>query len=318
MDPTSAGSPDFRPLLQSPVLPGSGAATVLLEEEQLTLSGDQEFVRAVLERCDGTETVAEIADDLGGDATDLIAALAARGALVDCTQAWERFHFESSTASGLFRAIPDADLGAALAQPFAAPTSGDLVALEPAETEIARIAAGRHSARPDEGPRPPSFEELSTILLAAYGRPADGRPPVPSAGGFYPLLLHVVVPVPVGPLAPGLWWFDPEAGALAQVGELSDPAAVFVPYAAHDALLAAGNPVVVVSADVARQARKYSNRAYRFALIEAGAVMQMAYLAGTELGVPIRAIGGVVEERAVDLLQLPAGIAPVLGITVGT
>ncbi|MBA2420939.1 MAG: nitroreductase family protein [Thermoleophilaceae bacterium] len=90
------------------------------------------------------------------------------------------------------------------------------------------------------------------------------------------------------------------------------------PYDAHDALLHSGNPVIVASAEVERPAFKYSNRAYRFALMEAGAAMQMAYLVGAEAGIPVRAIGGVDEASATRLLGLPGSAVPLLGITLGT
>jgi hypothetical protein len=52
--------------------------------------------------------------------------------------------------------------------------------------------------------------------------------------------------------------------------------------------------------------------------MEAGAAMQAAYLTATELGVPIRAIGGI-DDRAVHrFLQLPETAVPLLAILIGT
>ena len=45
--------------------------------------------------------------------------------------------------------------------------------------------------------------------------------------------------------------------------------------------------------------------------------MQMAYLAGIELSVPVRAIGGVDDVSAPELLGMPEGAVPLLGLTLG-
>ena len=51
--------------------------------------------------------------------------------------------------------------------------------------------------------------------------------------------------------------------------------------------------------------------------IETGEVTQNAYLAATDLGVPIRALLGVDDAGATALLALPEGTVPLLAIVVG-
>jgi SagB-type dehydrogenase family enzyme len=86
----------------------------------------------------------------------------------------------------------------------------------------------------------------------------------------------------------------------------------------NDELLAPGRPLLFVSADLERPSRKYSNRGYRYALMEAGAAMQNAYLAAAELGLPIRAIGGFHDDRAHEYLDLPEQVRPLLALLLGT
>jgi SagB-type dehydrogenase family enzyme len=102
------------------------------------------------------------------------------------------------------------------------------------------------------------------------------------------------------------------AGEAAEVDEL------FVAEPGCAALLARRQPILFLSADLERPSRKYGARAYRYALMEAGAAMQTAYLTATELGVPIRAIGGIDDGAVHRFLQLPDTAVPLLAILIGT
>ena len=80
--------------------------------------------------------------------------------------------------------------------------------------------------------------------------------------------------VTLGPVDPGLWWHDPHTAVLHRVGEAAeDTAALFVDEPGLMRLLERRQPIVFLSADVARPSRKYGPRGYRYALIEAGAAM---------------------------------------------
>jgi len=310
----------FRPLLSAAAVPEDEAVLVVLSDREVRIGGSPHQAGRILALLDGTRTVAEVADSAelpAEEVQDLLGSLAEQGAVVDCVDAWRRFQRESSIDSGLFRALDDESLERVRLSRFE-PPSGDRVLLSPQPTSVRQIVELRESAPAGGEARPVSFGELSGVLDAMYGRVRSGNRTVPSAGAFYALVVHLLVSREVGPLRPGTWLYDGAGGELALVGDRPVAAPdVFVSYAAHDSLLFSGNPVVMVSADVDRPASKYSNRAYRFALMEAGAAMQMAYVAGTELGLPVRAIGGVDEQAATELLGLPESIAPLLGITLG-
>ena len=51
--------------------------------------------------------------------------------------------------------------------------------------------------------------------------------------------------------------------------------------------------------------------------MEVGAAMQNAYLAGAELGVPVRAIGGFADRATAELLDLQGGAEPLLVLLLG-
>ncbi len=262
--------------------------------------------------------IAAVAPEDRADAGELLRALLEQGALVDGIQAWRVLHEQSSVGSPLFP-DPGADALAAIAAerhvPRHLPDRG--VALTPAPSAVADLARRRASAVSADGPRLPSFAELGTLLDVAYRRRRGAHATVASAGGLYPLVLHVLVRTPLGPLTPGVWWLDHESSRL----ELVRPGApelrgVFLRNDLSDALLAAGGPVLVLSADIARVSRKYGNRAYRFALIEVGSAWQNAALAAVELGVPARPLSAFSEDRMAEAVGA-GDVQPLLAVLLG-
>jgi SagB-type dehydrogenase family enzyme len=122
----------------------------------------------------------------------------------------------------------------------------------------------------------------------------------------------------VEPLSQGLWWYQPKRDALRLVRDRDlDISSMFLSHPTTDPLISYGHPIVFISADIERQSRKYSNRAYRLSLIEAGAAMQNAYLVGAQLDLPVRACAGIVEDVVDPFLELPSGKHALLAILIG-
>jgi SagB-type dehydrogenase family enzyme len=302
--------------------PVGGALVFTVGDKLVRVEGDERLVADVLARCDGRSTRAEIVagfgDDLGPDVEELLSTLLTHEVIVDASKAYRTLHRQSSSTSGLFRALGPQQLEALMAERFSARSpSGRREPLAPPAGRLLELTARRSSARPGAA-REVTYAELSGVLAAAYGT-APGARAVPSAGGLYPLVLHALIREPLDPLEPGLWWYDP-AGAELQLLD-ADPLEVgdlFVREPLQDGLLAARRPTVFISADLERLSRKYSNRGYRYALMEVGAAMQSAYLAAAELDVPIRAIGGFHDQPVHSRLDLPDRVQPLLALLLGT
>jgi SagB-type dehydrogenase family enzyme len=191
------------------------------------------------------------------------------------------------------------------------------VSLPPDPLSLRDLLRHRSSAMPGTS-RPVSFSELATVLAATYGTEGKTRT-VPSAGDLYPLVLHILVRKRLASLDPGLWWFDPSRTELRLVREGAiDLQPLIFAHWAVDPLVASGEPVVFISADLEHSAAKYSNRGYRYTLMEAGAAMQNAYLAAAELRLPIRAVGGFDDDPLHEALDLPDRVAPLLVILLGS
>ena len=291
-----------------------------LPGREVAVDGEPELLLQVLGRCDGRRTPAAIAAELGepeADVAELLGELLAAGAVIEPRETWRVFHEQTSTHSALFGPVTDADLAAAR-RPRAEPADAGRVALEPAPSALAQLAERRSSATPADGPRAATFAELSAVVAGMYGRTAAGRRTVPSGGALEPLELHVLLAADLPPLGSGAWRVDAGTEGVAPlVGAEVDLAALFLPEPTVDGLTAAGGPVIVVSGDVGRAARKYQARAYRLVLLEAGAAMQNAYLVAAELELPVRAVAGFHDRTAARMLALPDGVVPLVALILG-
>jgi SagB-type dehydrogenase family enzyme len=315
---------EVRPLLAGVVRWDDDGAAVEIGMEEVRVLGDPELLRSILGDCDGRLALRSIAERHGPEARGLIESLFERGAVVNGSEAWRVLHRQSSVGTALGQPIDDDELAVLERGSFAAgrPT-GPRVALEPQSNTTGQLAVRRRSALPGEPSTPATFASLSSILAATYGMTSEAGETrsgtVPSAGALYPLALHVLLREPLPPADRGLWRHDPTSLTLGQLaGQPGDVDELFVAEPGCTALLARRQPILFLSADLERPSRKYGARAYRYGLMEAGAAMQAAYLTATELGVPIRAIGGIDDGAVHRFLQLPEAAVPLLAILIGT
>ncbi len=142
--------------------------------------------------------------------------------------------------------------------------------------------------------------ELSALLRTSYGiTGAHGQQPlraVPSGGALYPLELYVAAQR-VEQLERALYHYDPLRSVLEHVRPLeSGELEGLTPY---DELLVPSAAVTMISAVFWRSRFKYGQRAYRFALLEAGHVAQGFVLAATALDLAACPVGGFYD-RLVD------------------
>jgi SagB-type dehydrogenase family enzyme len=143
-------------------------------------------------------------------------------------------------------------------------------------------------SRSAETPGSLSRAALGSLVGAAY-RSADGRRPVPSGGALYPLELYVIA-LDVAGVETGVHHYNPYRHRLENLGPVdrADVARTLV----EPELVESAAALVVVTAMFWRSRFKYGLRGYRFALLEAGHVMQNAVLAAAALGIPARPLGG--------------------------
>lgn len=318
---------ELRPLVAGTIRWEDEAAVIELGPNEVRVVGDVALLQAILGRCDGRTSLTTIVADHGEAARELVALLLGSGAVVAAEHAWRVLHRQSSVGSALGRPIDEAELAALVRGGYVPPsTTQQVIAPQAIASTIGRLAGQRRSTEPADPARPATLAELAAVLAAAYAVPAAAAAgdrafrsgSVPSAGALYPLALHVLLRQPLESAGAGLWWSDPATGTLHRIAEApADATDLFVPEPALEALLAAQEPIVFISADLARPSRKYGARAYRYALMEAGAAMQAAYLLATERGLPLRAIGGIDDGAAHGFLALPDTAVVLLALLIG-
>lgn len=199
-------------------------------------------------------------------------------------------------AAGIMRLAQDNDLHAAAQHPvrrnLQLPTV-ELTAPSPPDASLWSAIAARRSGHDFTGTL--DVDALATMLLAGYGQRA-----VPSGGALYPLEVYVVTRRLTG-LPAGVFHLDPERRVLEVVheGDVSDALGAAMP---ASELVADASAVIFVTAVFWRTRFKYGLRGYRFALLEAGHVMQNVLLAATALGVTAFPLGGFYDAPAEALL----------------
>ncbi|HET8894208.1 MAG TPA: SagB/ThcOx family dehydrogenase [Gaiellaceae bacterium] len=199
-------------------------------------------------------------------------------------------------AAGIVRLAQDDALQAAAQHPVRRNRqlrSIELDAPSPPAASLWSAIADRHSGHAFTGTL--GIDALATMLLAGYGARA-----VPSGGALYPLEVYVAARRVTG-LPRGILHLDPERRVLEILveGDLADELDAAMP---APEVLADASAVIFVTAVFWRTRFKYGLRGYRFALLEAGHVMQNVLLAATALGVTAFPLGGFYDAAVEELL----------------
>src|SRR5262249_22766006 len=188
----------------------------------------------------------------------------------------------------------------------------------PRRASFGPLLDGRRSTSARE-PRRLRLRDLAAVLEASYASiPTAGgaqRRRVPSGGALYPLELYVLA-LRVARVEASTLHYDPYRHRLETLGpvEADDVKAALV-----DPSLAEGaSALVVVTAMFWRSRFKYGLRGYRFALLEAGHVVQNAALAAAAIGLHALPLGGFYDRRldrlgGADRPDEAAGYPPLLG-----
>jgi SagB-type dehydrogenase family enzyme len=150
----------------------------------------------------------------------------------------------------------------------------------------------------------PSRKQLSRLLGAAHG--ITGKlhlGPVPSAGGLQALELYLGV-LQAGWLPLGLYHYDRPGHYLSQiVPDVSR--GTLEPLVPSLRQVQGGAVLWLLVGDVARVGEKYSERALRFLLLEAGHLMQNICLLSGSLGLVTIPLGGFFERDLARLMRCP-------------
>src|SRR4029077_8661495 len=149
------------------------------------------------------------------------------------------------------------------------------------------------------------INDLAALLHAAYGltdptlRP---RRTVPSGGGLYPLELFFHTAQVEG-IPSGIFYFSPTLNALRLVSE-GDQTLRLSEMLGQPELVMESSLLLVITALFGRNTFKYGDRGYWYTLLEAGHVAQNVNLVCAGLGLGCVNIGGFLDRRIDDFLDL--------------
>lgn len=147
-----------------------------------------------------------------------------------------------------------------------------------------------------------SFSEVSNLLYWSAGMKKDFTRFYPSAGGRYPLEMYIIA-LNVDSLEQGIYHFNVKNNLLELIlkGNFKDEA---VRLAGNQEWIKDCGIVVLISAVFGRTKIKYSERGYRYALMESGHLAQNLYLVSEALNLGCCAIGGFLDDEINKLLDI--------------
>jgi SagB-type dehydrogenase family enzyme len=166
-----------------------------------------------------------------------------------------------------------------------------------------RDALDRRRSHPPHRGRGVTLADLAILLGSGYGMSSRdamlARRTVPSGGALYPLEVYVL-PLAVDGLGRGVFHYDPYRHRLAALGPFDEDS---LAAAVVDSANVEGAAVaLVITALFWRTRFKYGLRGYRFALLEAGHVVQNVTLAAAALELAALPLGGWYDRRVDQLV----------------
>ena len=170
------------------------------------------------------------------------------------------------------------------------------------EVSLEKALLNRRSVR-DYKDEPLSLEEASQLLWAAQGvTDPRGLRTAPSAGALYPLEVYLVAGKVSG-LPAGVYKYRPQGHALVKVAD-GDKRAELSGAGLGQASIAKGAAVMVLCAVYERTARKYGDRAERYAHFEVGCASQNIYLQAVSLNLGTVFIGAFHDDKVKEVLNM--------------
>lgn len=217
---------------------------------------------------------------------------------------WRVFHHSSSNtlAELLEDATEPPDPGISYTQTPGAETIN--VSTEHSGSALAEALRERRSPTRFED-QPITHEEVAALVDGAAGIVFEGenddlhRRAYPSGGALYPLELYPLV-LAGADIDPGLYHYNVLDRTLEKL--ISGQLRAEIDFIATD-LIDTAPFCLFLTARMERTTRKYGDRGYRYALMEAGHMMQNICLIAEHIGLGCRPIAGFAEAAADEFLQ---------------
>jgi ribosomal protein S12 methylthiotransferase accessory factor len=319
---------ELMPILLCPVIVSEESSKFLLPNKKVTITMPSSLANELIEICDGTHSLDVIKEYFSQDYEQetivlLFDELLRNDVLVNSRNVSGPFieYVKNPTAWG-HKLTSDQITVIVKEQWLQKPPSplklehSDLI-----QSPWTNLLSSRKSCR-NFGKTEFSQEALTVLLWSAYGVGSskileDGtksvlRRTVPSAGGLYPLILHLVLFQHIGDWKAGVYRlystrpFSVELEIVTYEYE-KEIEQCFV----ETRTLKQSVGCVIFSGNMSRSTSKYSNRGISYTILEAGHAAQNLHLAAVGLGLDSIEIGGFLEDEVLKLTQLSDDYLPI-------
>lgn len=310
---------NYRPILVLPCVMSKKKVTFLHPDKVHTVEGDwAKFIKEILKYCNGSFSVADIADELDLSTLDVIEQIMILhnlGIMVDSRKQYQHFNRVDSFPTFFDPTCTQEEIEDHHERAISKfNNSGEENKEDIIDLDLIKVLSERESCRSFSKKDIPRAKIL-TLCHAGYSKLSTGHVTVPSAGGLYPLTLYVVVPRDMSDIRAGYYKYVPAENNLLLAKD--DPDMEMIKFCFNNEDMVENTIQIIITADVDSVAYKYGNRAYRFCLIETGHVAQNITIAATEMYLGTCEMGGVLDEPIRDEIPMERNEMPLLGMVIG-
>lgn len=296
---------------------------------QVIIEGHVALQQAILHLCTGHNGAVEIATRLSHDHDDnqvlqLLSVLRQQGVVVDSKNCWEAYHLYTCNPMPFVSNLTDGEVFDLVCKysKDEADKNKEHIWSKQSKRNFAKLLLKRQSHRNFSG-NGIDNEKLAYLVWCAYGKTnllmeSVYSRTVPSAGGLYPLKIHVVLRVSCGSSGPGIYTVDQQKDELGLIRKWKSPDHTkFAKCFLDESYIHNYAVCIVISANIERETKKYSNRGYRYAILEAGHSAQNLALACVEQGLGCVEIGGFSDDELKKALLMNVDTFPLTTVFVG-
>lgn len=308
---------DFYPRYQYPGIPTEEGIDFHAPDGIISIDGFQDEIFTVLQFADGSRTKEEVVNAAVESGLEVEVAeaviddLSQLNIITDSRNLYLALHEYTKNPTRFDQNLNAAQIREITSRPYTVEKDGTKHSLPSIGSMALNSLTKRESTR-NFSELPLSLDHIGELLSAAYSLEIA---PIPSAGGLYPLKVYALVKdgheVPAG-----YYQYDPNEGCLIQFQDgISERGLQFIMNS--DSLLYDAPVLFVIAADMSRHSEKYSNRGYRYTILEAGHAAQNIHTTSAELGLGSLEYGGFNDEMLKNELNLENQIEPLIVLGVG-
>ncbi len=291
-----------------------GSLTFLTLAKEISFETEIEAIQSVLRWCNGHRSTNEVLQLSGMGAKefhDIFDTLVENGIILDACSLGQNFHENSMYPLLITRDLSPEEIGRMSAELRPAVKTKSRLSILPRvePTGLLEIISDRKSTR-SFGPEPITPEQFSSLLMSMYGC-VSTHGAVPSAGGLYPLRIFILLLKQVEGYAPGCYEYLRKPHALRLVHKRTSLELTNF-LLDSEGIASEASLVVCVTGELEVVTKKYANRAYRLAMLEAGHVAQNAYLFCAERKLSVVEYGGFNDVELSKHLGLKFPSQPIL------